>query len=127
MPNINALMDSKWLKASHLEDRNWKVIIDSVDLAEFENKDGSKERKAVLNIRGWTKSMTLNVTNLKQIAKVMGSEDTDDWAGRGIELFVTDVNGPSGIVPGIRVMNREVPASDVDSDVPAACVAVPID
>jgi hypothetical protein len=52
------------------------------------------------------KPLVLNWTNLKALARLLGTEETGEWAGAEITLFHDpDVAGPSGQRGGIRVQN----------------------
>jgi hypothetical protein len=94
------------------------VVISKCEAQEFTNKeDNSKQRKMVLSFEGREKKLVLNITNAKMIARNLGSDDTDNWIGKRIELYrsVTD-RGSQKDVPCIRV-KEQVPDA-VDGDVP---------
>ena len=71
----------------------------------------------------YIKPFVCNVTNAKTIARICGSEDTDDWIGHKIMLYHDpSVELGGDVVGGIRV--RGVPAvepeaeSEFDDEVP---------
>jgi len=119
MPHINQLSSSPWLKPIHLDGEQWHCIIDRVEFEEFKDGD-STERKAVLCLKGWTKKLTLNKTNLEQIAAVTGKPNTDDWAGHALTMFV--MPKVYGDKDGVRFLNK---APDVavaaEAPIPEAC------
>ena len=129
--NINETFPSRWLKASDLKNRTVTVQIHSVTMEEF--TDGSS--KPVVWFQGKDKGMVLNKTNGQTIADIYGPE-TDGWRNQPLELFSMRVQGPQGMVDGIRVRVPETPqtaphpqtapqpqmggtaASDLDDDIP---------
>lgn len=126
MPDINQLNPSPWLKPQHLLDADgdaveYDAIIDGVEVEEFKDKDGNVERKAVMSFRGWSKRLTMNKTNLEQIASITGKTNTDDWSGTPVTMFVQP--RVFGDKDGIRFKNRQPdPAAAADAPVPAACI-----
>ena len=50
-----------------------------------------------------SKKWQMNKTNFKTISKVLGSDDSDAWAGKKITLYVTEVEYAGETMPGIRV------------------------
>ena len=86
--------------------------------------DQSPEQKPVLYFERSKKGLILNATNNATLIAMYGKE-TDAWLGKPITLFSMMVQGPNGIVPGVRlkgsgaVQTVEAPA--------AAPAAVPFD
>jgi hypothetical protein len=61
-----------------------------IDVLRKENvaPNGEKpEERCVLYFEGDTKPLVLNSTNAKRIAKALGTEESDDWRGKEIELY----------------------------------------
>jgi hypothetical protein len=98
--NINEAFPSNYLKASDLGGASPVVTIDRV---EFEPVGREKEMKAVLYFEGKDKGMVLNKTNAKNISGLVGSFETDDWAGFRIKLYATNVEFQGETVEAIRV------------------------
>jgi len=66
--------------------------------------DGKKEECAVCHWKERDfKPMILNVTNLKAIAKVVGSPYIDDWAGHRIQIGTEQVRAFGTITDALRV------------------------
>ena len=102
--NINQTFPSKWIKASDLQGRTFKLTIHDVTLEQFQ--DGTQ--KPAVWFVGREKAMILNKTNAETIAAMYG-EETDTWKGRELEVFSMKVQGPNGIVDGIRVRIPDAP------------------
>lgn len=99
--NINDLYPSTFLKSSDIKGAKPKVTIERWSQEEL--GDGTK--KPVLHFVGKDKGLVLNKTNAITISMGYG-EDINLWVGKDIFLMVQPVQGPNGIVDGLRV---EVP------------------
>lgn len=77
--------ESKYLKAADLQGKRPRVVIDGVELLEFEEENGKVKHKPALVLRGKEKKLVLNATNTEEIMRAYGS-DSDDWKGREIQL-----------------------------------------
>lgn len=88
---------SKYLRPADLGGREREVTITRV----VREKIGQDPR-IVAQLAEAPKGLVLNRTMATVIAKVYG-EETDDWAGRRIVLFVTQVEFGGQSVPAIRV------------------------
>lgn len=100
---------SHYLKAEDLEDGDMVVTIrdDSpVEWAEFTQKGKpTPDNKPVLYFKHPrdAKALVLNKTNWKTISDVLGSDETDDWAGKQITLYATEVESFGETVLAVRV------------------------
>lgn len=114
MPKLSEVFTGSLLKAEDLKGRETKVTIESVDVKDFE--DG---KKILLRFKGKDKALVANKTNCTIISEVLGSDDTDDWEGKSITLYVKKVEFKGDLVPAIRVKLEEksISAED-DSDSP---------
>lgn len=98
MVNVNTAFPSKYIAAADLKGRQIVCVIDRVAIETI----GEHDRKPVMYFQGGGKGMVLNKTNAQTIAYIHG-EETDNWSGKSVELFVQMVNNPQGqLVPGIR-------------------------
>ncbi len=93
---------SKYLKAEDLGDDEPTVTIERVEMEELESKDRGKQTKPVAYFKGIEKGLVINKTNWALIARQHGDE-SDDWIGKQIVLFVMDVEAFGEIVSAIRV------------------------
>lgn len=98
--NIGDAFPSNYLKASDLQGQQPIVTIDRVA---FEAVGREKEMKPVLYFVGKDKGIVLNKTNAKNVAGIVGSFETDDWAGARIKLYATHVEFQGETVEAIRV------------------------
>lgn len=91
---------NKYLQSSDLEGNDVSVTITGCEIEEM-GKD--KDRKPVLTFKGTDKKMVLNKTNWSVIGKILGSDETDDWIGKRITLYPTEVESFGETVMAIRV------------------------
>lgn len=96
--NLDDMYPSKWLRAADLGSKTHRVTIDSIEMEHFQ--DGTS--KPAMQFKGKSKGMVLNKTNATAIAGAYG-KDAATWVGKDIEIFSMKVQGPSGLVDGIRV------------------------
>lgn len=107
MPNINQMIDSKYLKQADVPDPVI-VTVQGVKQVNVAKDDEAPEMKWAIKFREFGKPMILNSTNLHVAAKVLGSPNTEDWTGKEIILF-TDPNVSFGgqVVGGLRFRGQE--------------------
>jgi len=98
--NINDTFPSKHLKASDLKGAIVPVTISHLEIEEIGQK---KDKKPVLYFAGKDKGLVLNKTNSKRIADLLGSPETDDWAGQKIALYPSETEFQGDTVECIRV------------------------
>ena len=85
MANVSEMYQDKWLKPADLQGSARKVRVESVEVGDFKNMDGQKERKAVVAFVGKSKRLICNATQGKAMIKLFG-DDTDGWIGRDVIL-----------------------------------------
>ncbi len=90
---------SKWLKADDLGDSEPIVTITHVVMEEVSNN----EQKPVVYFKGKKKGMVCNKTNWNRIAYIHKSDDSDDWSGKDVTLYVELVSMQGEMKPAIRV------------------------
>lgn len=100
MPKVNEMYPSRYLKAADCEDAELVLTIKSIE----EEKIGTDD-KWVVYFRGEDKGLVLNKTNTNVIAKLYG-DDTDDWIGKAITLYATEVQFQGDMVEAIRVRSK---------------------
>lgn len=102
---IGAMYPSNYLKAADCEpDRT--LTIKEVSIHTFKARDGSEEPKPLIVFENEPKGLILNKTNSKLIAKALKSDETDDWVGKAITLYSTEVEFAGDIVDSIRVRSK---------------------
>ena len=95
---------SKYMKASDLpEEGHLTVTIENIEIQEIGKE---KQRKPVITFEESEKAFVCNKTNANSIAKVLGSRDTDEWIGKQIKLFRTEVEFGGEMVESIRVKTK---------------------
>ena len=96
--------ESKYLKNQELGEQDHTVTIREVKREDIKNKDGGTNKKFVTYFEGLEKGLILNATNMNTLCKLMGSDDSDHWAGQRITLYVKDdVEYGGELVSGIRI------------------------
>lgn len=92
---------SKYFKAEELEDE-LTLTITKVVMEELESKDRGKQDKPVAYFKEVEKGFVINKTNWNIVARIHGDE-SDNWVGKQITLFVMDVEAFGEMVNAIRV------------------------
>lgn len=100
MPNLNDLFPSRYLKVADLQGSSPTVTIAGVML---EVMGRAREKKPVVYFVGKTKGLLLNKTNAQAIARLAGSDDTDQWVGVRVRLVATTDTFGKESYPVVRV------------------------
>lgn len=101
--NINNAFASKWLKSGDIpEDADliltMKKFVEKEEIGSGDNAD----LKPVIYFEEVEKGLALNKTNADSIAKLHGPE-TDNWIGKRVALFATEVDYQGKQTLAIRV------------------------
>jgi hypothetical protein len=100
-------MNPNYLGAYALEPNEDLVVeITEVKTESVMNADGRNEDCLVAHLKD-QKPLIVNKTNAKAIAKVAGSNYIEDWKGKQIALYISNVKAFGELVEAIRV--RTVP------------------
>lgn len=110
--NINDVFPSKYLKASDLQGKAVKVVIDRVVVEKM-----GEDNKPVVYFKGKEKGMALNKTNAQMIAAHY-SPETAGWAGKEIKLYAGKVNFNGQMVDSLKVEVVPQVAEDHDENAP---------
>ena len=103
MPNINQMIESKYLKQSDL-DGEVEVTIVKVGQINVAREDEQPEMKWAAKFQEFKKPMVLNSTNLQLLAKACQSEESDDWIGKKVTIYADpNVSFGGKLVGGLRV------------------------
>lgn len=107
MPNINEMVSSKYLKQSDVPDPVI-VTVQGVKQVNMAKEGEAPEMKWAIKFTEMDKPMVLNTTNINVAARVLGSENTDDWKGKELVLY-TDPSVSFGgqVVGGLRFRGQE--------------------
>lgn len=104
MPRLNDMYPSRYLKAADFEDGDRVLTIKGVD-SERIGQGADAETKWILYFEEEDKGLVLNKTNSGTIAKLYG-DDTDDWEGKKVTLFATEVQFKQEMVEAIRIRSK---------------------
>jgi hypothetical protein len=100
--NINNAFPSKWLKAGDIpDDTDLVLTINKVEVQEVGQGEDA-EQKPVLFFSESEKGLVLNKTNAGTISKLYTPE-TDNWLGKRIALFSTEVDFGGNQTLAIRI------------------------
>lgn len=109
MPKTSEMRSSKFLKQDDLP----SPVLWTVEGLEKHNvaKEGAEpEHKWCLSFAECDKPLVLNSTNIQLAERIFGSDDTDNWVGKKIVLYVDpNVSYAGKIVGGIRVRAPKQP------------------
>ena len=121
---LNDAFPGNWLKAADLGDDEHAVTIKEVR-QEMVGQGQQAQMKLVMEFAEFEKPLVVNQTNAKMIAQVVGSDETDDWPGHRVTLYVNDaVQFGNEVVSAIRVRKKAPPAARAIAT-QARTVAVP--
>lgn len=113
--NINTVFESNYLKADEIQG-DAVVTISRIELEKLSKKGEKEEIKPIIYFNEMKKGLCANKTNSNTIAGMYGPE-TDNWIGKRITLFATEVDFQGSQVLAIRVRIRP-PASGGQSLAP---------
>ena len=107
MPKISEMIVSKYLKTTDVPDPVI-VTIRGVKQVNIAKEGDAPEYKWIIGFKEFEKTMVLNSTNLHVAAKVLRSDDTDDWRGKEIILYTDpNVSFKGEVVGGLRFRGQE--------------------
>ena len=117
--NIDQSFPSPYVKASDLNGKPRPLTIRTCVLEEL-GQGSDKEQKPVLYFNGAQKGLVLNKTNANVIVDAYGKM-TEDWEGKPVEVYPTQVEFKGKLVDGIRL--RVVPEAQPQAQPDAAPLA----
>jgi hypothetical protein len=91
---------SRFLKAADL--KNGRLTVEISEVVKESIVDGEDDQPVVY-FEGQPKGLVLNVTNWNMLEELSGSDESDDWVGLRIVLYVTKVDFQGRRVPAIRI------------------------
>lgn len=115
MAKIGEMIESKYLKQSDVHE-DTLVTVERVGKANVAREGDEPEYKWLVRFAEFKKPMVLNSTNIKRLAKACDSDDTDEWIGKTVVLYVDpDVEFGGNVVGGLRIRaaKKEVPVRQV--------------
>jgi len=101
--HFKKLMNPTYFGAYEFQPNEKKVLtIDRVQNEMVKGQDGKDEECLVCYFVD-AKPMILNVTNCKAIAKAHDSSYIEDWAGKEVTLFTTQVSAFGTVTEAVRI------------------------
>ena len=98
-----AMIPSKFIKQSDVEPSK-AVTIRGVKQVNVAQEDKPEELKYCLFFRELDKPMVLNSTNIQLLTHYLGTDETDDWKGKQVELYNDPTVSYGGkLTGGVRV------------------------
>ena len=100
---IGSAFPSNYIKKEDLGSARPVLSIERVEV-ELVGQGDNQENKPVLYFQGKEKGLVLNVGNAQSIVEIVGDDETDNWTGHKVQLYV-DPNVMFGKqkVGGIRI------------------------
>ena len=109
---INDMLPSSYLKQSDFTEAGLIVTITGIEHKNVAIPDEPEKMKYILNFAEFDKGMVLNSTNINACAKACGSEDTDDWTGKEVIVYVDPNVGFAGKqTGGLRIKRYAQPTA----------------
>ncbi len=98
--NTDKIYPSKYLKSGDVSETPASFTIRD---ARMEEVGREKKERLVLYFEDEDRGFVVNPTNKNTIVKVLGTKETDDWMGKSIKLYSTEVQFGDEMVEAIRV------------------------
>ena len=115
------LMNPEFLGAYSLEDgKDIVLTIDYIKVETVTGTDGKKEDLPVCHWKEPEKSMILNATNMKMIAKVLNSNFVEDWSGKKVQIGTEKVRAFGDVVDALRI-RRYAPKQTATANAELVC------
>jgi hypothetical protein len=121
MPKMSQMFPSKWLAAADLDDQERTFTVSDIS-EETVGQGEAAEDKWVVTFRETSKGLVLNKTNATSLKTCLG-DDTDDWMGRKVVLYPTEVQFQGKMVEAIRVKEKATKAANKPATKAGAIVA----
>ena len=117
---LSQMFPSKWLASADLQGHCVTVTIRGIT-EERVGAPPKDEDKYVMWFEGKTKGLILNKTNGQAVGQLYGDE-TDNWMGKRVQLYVTQVRAFGAIHDAIRIRSAgtvsaaPLPVQDAEQD-----------
>jgi hypothetical protein len=113
MPKVSEMRESKFLKQSDIG-QGALMTVRGVNPHNVAKEGAEQENKWCLEFHESDKPLVLNSINIQLCEKIFGSDDTDDWVGQRIVLYVDPTVSYGGkVTGGIRVRAPKKAAAPV--------------
>ncbi len=103
MPKVHDMMEGKFLRKEDVG-KGLLLTVQGVTQKNVAQQGAEPEMKWCLQFADCDKPLVLNSTNIQLCQQIFGSDDTDDWTGKRIVLYVDpNVSFAGKLTGGIRV------------------------
>lgn len=110
------LFKGDYISAVELGDKTPTLTVKGVDIAKLEGEDGRVRDRGVVRFAETDRGWVLCKTNAICLAAMFGN-DTQEWTGKRVTLYGTEVQVGKGTAPGIRVKGSPDIAGPVDASI----------
>lgn len=108
LTHYKKLVNPDYLGAYSLDPgKDMVLTIESVNKETITVHKGKEEDLTVARFKENQKPMILNVTNCKTIADVYGTPYIENWSGKKIQIYATEVKFGSDMVEALRIRPTE--------------------
>lgn len=116
---IGEMKESKYIKKEDVGEAGKTLTIRELKHENVAGENQPEEMRYIMFFKEAQKGLVLNWTNIQLAAQICGSEDTDDWTGKAIQLYEDpSISFGGKIVGGVRL--RKPPAgSQYEADAKA--------
>jgi hypothetical protein len=109
MAKISEMLPSNYLKQSDFPE-DYVVTVRSIERKNIAMDGKPADYKWLAHYAEFEKPMVLNSTNIQLMSKACGSDDTDDWIGKQIIVYVDEnVSFGGELVGGLRIASTSKP------------------
>lgn len=101
--SMKVFQPSTFLKHEDLDGQDWVVTIKHVSMEPIKSQDGKEKDKFILHFNE-CKPLVLNKTNMTTLIKLFKTNESDEWVGKKITLYVKDdVEFGGELVSAVRI------------------------
>ncbi len=107
MAKISEMLPSNYLKQSDFPE-DYVVTVRAIERKNIAMDGKPAEYKWLATFAEFDKPMVLNSTNIQLMAKALGSDDSDDWVGHQVVVYVDEnVSFGGELVGGLRIRKHK--------------------
>ena len=83
--------------------KEWVLTINKIETKTIDNGKGSKEERPILHFKENCSPMVLNKTNAGMIAKIHKTPYVEDWIGKQIQVYSSNIKAFNEYMDALRV------------------------
>jgi hypothetical protein len=127
MPRICDMIPSNYLKQADFDQNGTIVSVKGLEQKNVAQDDQEPDLKWCIYFNEFDKPMVLNTTNINAMAEACDSDNSDDWMGQEVVVYVdANINFGGKRVGGLRVRRYTQTPAPVAAPARAASSAVPV-